>query len=88
MRLPPAVPVRLAPALLLGLALTAGDAAAQARPLERGMVITSSTRIRPGTYRLRVGLWYPNTGRRAGRFSAGTRLLGDYLDLGELTVRP
>lgn len=52
MRLPPAVPVRLAPALLLGLALTAGDAAAQARPLERGMVITTSTRIRPGTYRL------------------------------------
>jgi 4-amino-4-deoxy-L-arabinose transferase-like glycosyltransferase len=50
--------------------------------------LTLPADIRPGTYRLRVGLWYPNTGRRAGRFSAGTKLLGDYLDVGELTVRP
>jgi hypothetical protein len=39
-----------------------------------------------GTYRLWVGLWYPDTGRRAGRYSAGERLLGDYLEVGTVTV--
>jgi 4-amino-4-deoxy-L-arabinose transferase-like glycosyltransferase len=58
----------------------AGDWIEDAHPL------TLPADLAPGTYRLRVGLWYPTTGRRAGWFSAGERLLGDSYDLGTITV--
>jgi hypothetical protein len=41
--------------------------------------------IQPGIYRLRIGLWFPETERRAGYFDAGEKLLGDYLEI-PLTV--
>ncbi len=42
--------------------------------------------IAPGTYRIRVGLWYIKTGGRAGRYSSGDELLGDFIDVGSVTV--
>jgi hypothetical protein len=41
----------------------------------------------PGEYRLRVGLFYPRTDRRAGMYNQRGRLSGDYLDIGSLVVR-
>jgi hypothetical protein len=42
--------------------------------------------LAPGTYRVRVGLWYIKTGGRAGRYSAGDELLGDFIDVASVTV--
>jgi hypothetical protein len=44
--------------------------------------------LAPGTYRVRVGLWYIKTGGRAGRYSAGDELLGDFIDVAVVTVNP
>jgi 4-amino-4-deoxy-L-arabinose transferase-like glycosyltransferase len=41
----------------------------------------------PGEYRIRVGLFFPRTERRAGVYSKRGTLRGDYLDIGTLTVR-
>jgi hypothetical protein len=43
--------------------------------------------LAPGEYRIRVGLFYPRTDRRAGVYSKRGTLRGDYLDIGTLTVR-
>jgi 4-amino-4-deoxy-L-arabinose transferase-like glycosyltransferase len=42
--------------------------------------------IEPGAYRLRVGLWYPETGRRARVYADGGSLRGDSVELGTVTV--
>jgi hypothetical protein len=42
--------------------------------------------LEPGAYRLRVGLWYPETGRRARVYADGGSLIGDSLELGTVTV--
>jgi hypothetical protein len=42
--------------------------------------------LAPGEYRLRVGLFYPRTDRRAGMYNQRGRLRGDYLDIGSLMV--
>jgi hypothetical protein len=42
--------------------------------------------LAPGEYHIRVGLFYPPTGRRAGVYSKRGTLRGDYLDIGTLTV--
>ncbi|MEO7913446.1 MAG: hypothetical protein ABIV47_27665, partial [Roseiflexaceae bacterium] len=43
--------------------------------------------LAPGDYRIRVGLFFPRTERRAGVYSKRGTLRGDYLDIGTLTVR-
>jgi hypothetical protein len=42
--------------------------------------------LAPGTYTLRVGLWYKSTGERAGRYSAGDELRGDSIDVATVVV--
>jgi hypothetical protein len=42
--------------------------------------------LAPGEYRLRVGLFYPRTERRAGMYNERGRLRGDFLDIGSLVV--
>jgi hypothetical protein len=43
--------------------------------------------LAPGEYRIRVGLFYPRTDRRAGMYNQRGRLSGDFLDIGSLIVR-
>jgi hypothetical protein len=43
-------------------------------------------KLAPGEYRIRVGLYFPRTERRAGVYSKRGTLRGDYLDIGTLTV--
>ncbi len=42
--------------------------------------------LAPGTYELRVGLWYPKTERRAGVYDSRGKLRGDYVAIGKLTI--
>jgi 4-amino-4-deoxy-L-arabinose transferase-like glycosyltransferase len=42
--------------------------------------------LAPGTYHIHVGLFYPRTTRRAGVYSQRGKLMGDFLDLGNMTV--
>jgi Dolichyl-phosphate-mannose-protein mannosyltransferase len=42
--------------------------------------------LAPGEYRIRVGLFYPRTDRRAGVYSQRGTLRGDYLDIGRMIV--
>ncbi|HWQ16005.1 MAG TPA: hypothetical protein VNL77_24610 [Roseiflexaceae bacterium] len=44
--------------------------------------------LAPGMYELRLGLWYPPTGRRARIYAADGDLAGDYLRLTSVTVHP
>ena len=42
--------------------------------------------LAPGTYRIRVGLWYPITGGRAGLFDKRDKLRGEYLDAATIII--
>ncbi|HJZ46342.1 MAG TPA: hypothetical protein VKE41_04225, partial [Roseiflexaceae bacterium] len=42
--------------------------------------------LAPGEYRIRAGLFYPRTDRRAGMYNQHGRLRGDYLDVGSMIV--
>jgi hypothetical protein len=44
------------------------------------------TNLAPGEYRIRVGLFFPRTDRRAGVYSKRGTLRGDYLDVGSMIV--
>jgi hypothetical protein len=43
--------------------------------------------LSPGSYSLRVGLWDPATGERAAVYDQKGKLIGDYLEIGEMTIR-
>lgn len=45
------------------------------------------TNLPPGSYRLRVGLWDVVTQQRAGVFNSSNKLVGDFVDLGEVVIR-
>jgi hypothetical protein len=42
--------------------------------------------LQPGSYRLRIGLWYPNNNRRAGYFDQEGTLQGDFYEM-DLNVK-
>jgi hypothetical protein len=43
--------------------------------------------LSPGSYSLRVGLWDPSTGERAAVYNQKGKLIGDYVDIGKVTVK-
>jgi Dolichyl-phosphate-mannose-protein mannosyltransferase len=48
--------------------------------------LTLPADLQPGSYQLRIGLWYPNNNRRAGYFDQEGTLQGDFYEM-DLTVK-
>lgn len=45
------------------------------------------TTLAPGSYMLRLGLWDPLTQGRAGVFNSRNKLIGDFLEIGNIEIR-
>ena len=54
--------------------------------VESHHLIALPATLAPGAYTLRVGMFDPQSGDRAGVYSKRGKLLGDYLTLGKVTV--